>query len=217
MWLNPQTFPPATRRKDRWFPRLVIRTTMPGSPYPDRMPASPQHIATQLLGDVGTRLRHTRRVAKQASMVSDFLENRWSLAIVDAAWLHDIGHSPTVSSSGFHPLDGARWLRAEGYSEETCSLVAWHTGAIHEARERGLEDELRAEFSIPAPSALDALTWADLTSSPSGDLVSPEARLDEIVDRYQPGSAVRLAIAAGLGDLLESTERIEQLLGARIG
>jgi HD domain len=217
VWLDPRTLPPPTWRKDRPVPRVVIRTTTTGSPYPDRMPASPQRIATQLLADVGTRLPHTRRVAKQASMVSEFLEDRWSLAIVDAAWLHDIGHSPTVSSSGFHPLDGARWLRAKGFSEETCSLVAWHTGAIHEARERGLEDELRAEFAIPPASALDALTWADLTSSPSGDLVSPEARLDEIVDRYEPGSAVRLAIAAGLGDLLESTERIEQLLGARIG
>jgi HD domain len=217
VWLNPQTFPPATRRKDRWVPRLVIKTTKAGSPYPDHMPASPQRIATQLLGDVGTRLPHSRRVAQQSSMVSDFLDDRWSSAILDAAWLHDIGHSPALTSSGFHSLDGARWLRAEGFSEETCSLVAWHTGAIHEARERGLEGELRAEFWTPSPSALDALTWADLTSSPSGDLVSPKARLDEIVDRYEPGSAVRLAIAAGLGDLLESVERIEQLLGARIG
>jgi len=190
---------------------------MLGSPYPVHMPASPQHIATQLLGDVGTRLPHSRRVAGQASIISDFLEDRWSGAVVDAAWLHDIGHSPAVSSSGFHPLDGARWLREQGFSLDTCSLVAWHTGAIHEARERGLEDELRTEFATPAPSALDALTWADLTSSPSGDVVSPEVRLDEILDRYKPGSAVRLAIAAGLGDLLESTERIEQLLGARIG
>ena len=190
---------------------------MAGSQYPVRMPASPQQIATQLLGDVGTRLPHSRRVAKQASMVSEFLDDRWSSAIVDAAWLHDIGHSPAVCSSGFHSLDGARWLRVEGFSEETCSLVAWHTGAIHEARERGLEDELRAEFLPPSPPALDALTWADLTSSPSGELISPEVRLDEILDRYELGSAVRLAVAAGLKDLQASTERIEQLQGARNG
>jgi HD domain len=215
--LVPRALTSPTRRKDKRTPLLVIIGVISGSPYPVRMPASPQRIATQLLGDVGTRLPHSHRVAQQASKVSDFLDDRWSLAIIDAAWLHDIGHSPAVSSSGFHPLDGARWLRAEGFSSDTCSLVAWHTGAIHEARERGLEDELHAEFATPPPSALDALTWADLTSSPSGNLVSPEARLDEIVDRYEPGSAVRLAIAAGLGDLLESTERIEQLLGARIG
>ena len=215
--LNPTASPPAKRHEYKGNSRIGIRNAMLGSPYPVHMPASPQHIATQLLGDVGTRLPHSRRVAGQASIISDFLEDRWSGAVVDAAWLHDIGHSPAVSSSGFHPLDGARWLRDEGFCKDTCSLVAWHTGAIHEARERGLVDELRAEFAPPLQSALDALTWADLTSSPSGDLVSPTVRLDEMRDRYEPGSAVRLAIAAGLNDLQESAERIEQLLGARSG
>ena len=190
---------------------------MRGSPYPVRMPASPQHTATQLLGDVGTRLPHTRAVARQASRVTDLLEDRWKCAIVDAAWLHDIGHSPTLSSSGFHPLDGARWLRMEGFAEDTCSLVAWHTGAIWEARERGLEDQLLTEFASPPPSALDALTWADLTSSPSGDLVTPEVRLHEILERYEPGSAVHRAIVAGWKYFQESTNRIEQLLGVRNG
>jgi HD domain len=186
---------------------------VPTSHYPVRMPASPQHIATQLLDGVGTRLPHTRRVAAQASMVRDLLDDGWSHVIVDAAWLHDIGYSPAVSSSGFHPLDGARWLRAEGFSKETCSLVAWHTGAIHEARERGLEDEL-SEFAQPSRTALDALTWADLTSSPTGEPVSPETRLAEILDRYEPGSAVWRAITAGRTGLLKSTKRIEQLLEA---
>ena len=95
--------------------------------------------------------------------------------------------------------------------------MASHTGAIHEARERGLEDELPAEFASPAPSALDALTWADLTSSPAGDLVSPEVRLDEIMDRYEPGSAVWMAIVAGWKDFQQSTVRIERLLEARDG
>lgn len=93
-------------------------------------------------------------------------------------------------------------------------MVAWHTGAIYEARERGLGDQLRAEFAAPAASALDALTSADLTSSPSGDLVSPDVRLDQILDRYEPGSVVRLAIDAGMSDLQGSIERIEQLMGA---
>jgi hypothetical protein len=193
---------------------LVISSGMSGSPYPVRMPAPPQRIAAHLLGDVGTRLPHTRAVARQARMVSEFLEDRWKGATVDAAWLHDIGYGPTVSSSGFHPLDGARWLRAEGFSKVTCSLVAWHTGAIYEARERGLDEELLAEFAPPPPSALDALTWADLTSSPSGDLVSPVVRLNEILDRYEPGSAVHRAIVAGWDDLQESANRIEQLMEA---
>ena len=196
---------------------LVIRGAAAGSPYPVHMRASPQQIATDLLGRVGTRLPHTRAVARQARTASDLLPNPWRSTVVKAAWLHDVGYNPALNSTGFHPLDGARWLRAEGFCEDTCSLVAWHTGAIHEARERGLADELLAEFAPPPPSALDALTWADLTSSPSGGLVSPQVRLDEIMDRYEPGSVVRLAVAAGWKDLLESAERIEQLLEARHG
>jgi HD domain len=206
-----------TRRRDKGSPRLVIIGAMMRSPYPVRMPDTPQHTATRLLRDVGTRLPHSARVTEQASMISGFLDDRWSHVIVDAAWLHDIGHSPALSVTGLHPLDGARWLRAEGFSEDTCSLVAWHTGAIYEARERGLEEELRAEFASPAPSALDALTWADLTSSPSGELVSPKERLDEIMDRYESGSPVWLAITAGLKDFQQSTKRIEELLEARNG
>jgi hypothetical protein len=194
----------------------VIGSAEPGSHYPVRMPASPQLLATQLLGDIGTRLSHTRQVASQSRIVSDLLHDGWSRVIVDAAWLHDIGYSHEVNSSGFHPLDGARWLRAEGFPEETCSLVAWHTGAINEALERGLADELRAEFAPPPQSALDALTWADLTSSPTGGTVSPEGRLDEILVRYEPGSAVHRAIAAGRTGLLQSAERVEHLLADRL-
>jgi hypothetical protein len=58
------------------------------------------------------------------------------------------------------------------------------------------------------------LTWADLTSSPSGNLVSPVVRLNEILDRYEPASAVHRAIVAGWDDLQESANRIEQLMEA---
>ena len=217
MFPESTAFPPDAQRNYEGTGRLVIKGKISGSPYAVRMPDAPQHTATQLLGDVGTRLPHTRRVAEQASMVRNVLDDRWSHVIVDAAWLHAIGYSPALSSTGLHPLDGARWLRAEGFSEDTCSLVAWHTGAIYEARERGLENELQNEFAPPAPSALDALTWADLTSSPSGDLVSPEVRLNEIMDRYESGSPVWLAITAGLEDFQGSTGRIEKLLEGRNG
>ena len=34
--------------------------------------------------------------------------------LVAAAWLHDIGYAPELVETGFHPLDGARYLRREG-------------------------------------------------------------------------------------------------------
>ncbi|WP_394378549.1 hypothetical protein [Saccharopolyspora spinosa] len=33
--------------------------------------------------------------------------------LVAAAWLHDIGYSPEIGHTHFHPLDGARWLQSQ--------------------------------------------------------------------------------------------------------
>lgn len=50
-----------------------------------------------------------------------------------AAWLHDIGYAREASVLGFHPLDGARWLRDQGWPDQVTQLVAWHTHAEKEA------------------------------------------------------------------------------------
>ena len=39
-----------------------------------------------------------------------------------AAWLHDIGYAPAVDDTGFHPLDGARYLRDV---EQATGCAAW--------------------------------------------------------------------------------------------
>jgi hypothetical protein len=54
------------------------------------------------------------------------------------AYLHDIGYAPRLVRTGFHPLDGAEWLASMG-EIRLANLVAHHTGALHEAGERGLK------------------------------------------------------------------------------
>ena len=51
-----------------------------------------------------------------------------------AAWIHDIGYAPEVAASGFHPLDGARFLAAAGVSQRLADLVAHHSCATQTAR-----------------------------------------------------------------------------------
>ncbi len=34
--------------------------------------------------------------------------------LVVAAYLHDIGYAPSLAIEGFHPLDGARFVREQG-------------------------------------------------------------------------------------------------------
>jgi putative nucleotidyltransferase with HDIG domain len=174
-------------------------------------------VARRLLAGVGTRLAHSQRVASQAEVAAVSLDAELREVVRAAAWLHDVGYSPAAASTGFHPLDGARWLRKHGFDEDVCSLVAWHTAAGYEARERGLADELRTEFARPDQSALDVVTWADLTSSPTGEPILPADRLQEILTRYPSDSPVHRAIAAAEVDLLESVRRVEASRAVRHG
>ncbi|MHB1975230.1 MAG: phosphohydrolase, partial [Acidimicrobiales bacterium] len=126
-----------------------------------------------------------------------------------AAWLHDIGYAPEIATLRFHPLDGARYLVDRGWAPEICSLVAWHTSAREEARLRQLDHRLTEEFDEPDWLALAALSWADLTSSPTGEATSAPERIAEILTRYEPGSVVHRAITTSRPALLEMASVIE--------
>lgn len=171
-------------------------------------------MATELLSEVGTRLAHSGAVARQASVVLPVLEAPWSTALLDAAWLHDVGYSPSVICTGFHPLDGARWLSAEGWPAEVARLVAWHTRAGTEATMRNLVVELAAEFAPPPELAQAALAWADLTSSPAGELCTPEDRVAEVLSRYPAESVVHRATSLNLPDLLADVLLVETTINA---
>lgn len=67
-----------------------------------------------------------------------------------SAILHDIGYAPRLAATGFHPLDGARFLRDEFHADDRLvRLVANHTFALLEAEERGLREQLETEFPVP--------------------------------------------------------------------
>jgi HD superfamily phosphodiesterase len=91
------------------------------------------------------RWRHVEGVAALAAQLSTGLDGVES-ELVAAAWLHDIGYSPNLVVTKFHPLDGARFLRARGFSDPVACLVAHHSFARMEADLRGLGDVLNAEF-----------------------------------------------------------------------
>ena len=127
-----------------------------------------------------------------------------------AAWLHDIGYAPGLVATGFHPLDGARYLRDTQYADAMlCRLIAHHSCAIIEAAERGLADVLALEFE-PAPDALaSALTYCDMTTSPDGEPVPVESRLAEIRDRYGPGHLVSRSIQRATPTILRAVEQTQ--------
>lgn len=169
-------------------------------------------LARRLLQGLDARLAHSATVAAQVSRVTHLVEPGWRCSLNEAAWLHDVGYSSEVALTSFHALDGARWLRAHHWPAETCRLVAWHTGAFEEALLYGLDEELVAEFDQPRRLAAAALTWADLTSSPSGERWDAEQRVAEILSRHAPGTLVHAATRRALPTLRAAVQEIQRLL-----
>jgi HD superfamily phosphodiesterase len=159
------------------------------------------------------RWRHVRSVARRAKWVGKELALPDDL--VAAAWLHDIGYAPELAETGFHPLDGARFLRRMGADGEVVSLVAYHSCAQIEADVRGLGAELASEFS-PADSLLaDALLYCDMTTGPDGDHVRPADRLVEIRGRYGPDHEVTRFVERAASEILTTCGRVEEMLPAQ--
>jgi HD superfamily phosphodiesterase len=136
------------------------------------------------------RWAHVQGVAARARSLAPILGDDADL-LEAAAWLHDIGYSPELVETDFHPLDGARYLRDAHFADTVlCSLVAHHSCAVIEAGERGLADELRREFPAASTVLSDALAYCDMTTDPSGNMISVHDRLAEIRERYGPHSIV---------------------------
>ncbi|WNB85483.1 HD domain-containing protein [Cellulomonas sp. ATA003] len=140
-------------------------------------------------------------------------EHRLTDDLAAAAWLHDVGYGEQLMATGFHPLDGARFLRRIGVRDLVTSLVAHHSGATFEAEERGLVVELR-EFALPPQDLLDVLNLVDMTTSPTGERVSVDDRLSEILSRYEASDPVSRAVSRSGPVLRVSAARAAARLGS---
>ncbi|RPA64826.1 HD domain-containing protein [Gordonia oryzae] len=150
--------------------------------------AAARELSARLLASDPNRLRHVTRVAAQAARYAPTVDPRRRDALIAAAWLHDIGYVPALRDTGFHPVDGARYLRAQGWPDEVCALVAHHSGARYIAAERGIDEVLR-DFTFVEDEVTDALTLADQTSGPTGHAVMDlEDRMRDMLDRHGPDS-----------------------------
>lgn len=169
----------------------MVHTTGVDAPTTTAPIGSPVWAASEaerLLRNLPRKWAHTREVARHARWAAAGVPPERRDLLVAAAYLHDIGYADDIATTGFHPLDGARHLRDLGLSDLAC-LVAHHSGAAVEAAHRGLGAEL-AEFPRPVDAVADAVTYADVTSGPTGDAVEPGDRLSEIVQRHGPDSIV---------------------------
>jgi hypothetical protein len=173
--------------------------------HPAELPSWAEQQAADLLAGLGDRWSHVQAVAAQAHRVSAALAPEDRPYLIAGAWLDDIGYAPPLNRLGFHPVDGARYVRQQG-QERLASLVAYHSGARFEAEERGLVKEL-TEFEPEDGPLLDALTYADMTTGPAGQRVALEERIAEILERYPPHDPVHRAITRSHPMLRQAVDR----------
>ncbi|MDC7338927.1 HD domain-containing protein [Streptomyces lydicus] len=170
-------------------------------------------LAESLLSEpLPRRWAHSLGVAERARSLGPILDDDAAL-MEAAAVLHDIGYSPSIASTGFHPLDGARFLRdQEGVDDRVVRLVAHHSCALLEAEERGLREELETEFELERPELVDALLFCDMTTTPEGGCTSSRARVSEIVERYGPETIVGRFIQRAAPEIHAAVQRVEERL-----
>jgi hypothetical protein len=173
------------------------------------LPAWAEALARTLLEDtLPRRWSHVQGVAAQARRLAPTLGADKDL-LEAAAWLHDVGYHPELTQTGMHGLDGACYLRdVQHATPMLCRLVAHHSCAIIEAEERGLADILRAEFEPPPKSLADALTYADMTTSPDGEPVTVNRRLAEIHHRYGSDHLVSRSMRRATPMILQSVGQV---------
>jgi putative nucleotidyltransferase with HDIG domain len=175
-----------------------------------------QVARNELATTLPRRWAHSQGVARAAAQLAARLDCDSGL-LAASAILHDVGYAPRMAVTGFHPLDGARFLRDEHHADDRLvRLVANHTFAVLEAEERGLRAQLEAEFPILDDTLLvDALTYCDMTTTPDGAPTPPADRLADIVHRYGPDSLVGRFIHRAEPQILATVARVECALSGQ--
>lgn len=176
----------------------------------DSDPLWAEQVSRRFVEPLGARWRHTLGVAERARAVGSKLERGEADLLVAAAYLHDVGYAPELRETGFHPLDGARFVRACGH-ERLAGLVAYHCSAEAEAGERGLLGEL-SQFVDERSSLSRALTYCDLRTDAEGRLVEPTERLAGIRERYGREAFEVRALERSMPALLDDVRVVESIL-----
>lgn len=165
---------------------------------------------TELAAPLPRRWAHSRGVARRAAEIAHAVGADADL-LTAAAVLHDVGYAPRLVVTGFHPLDGARFLRdVHNADDRLVRLVANHSFALLEAEERGLRDVLAAEFPLLEDQRLvDALVWCDMTTTPDGHPTTTQDRIAEILSRYGADSVVGRFIRRASPEIFAAVARVK--------
>lgn len=174
-------------------------------------PSDAEQQARQLLAEsLPRRWSHVVAVAGKARLIARELGEDGEL-LEATAWVHDVGYAPDLAATGFHPLDGARYLRDHGAPQRVTDLVAHHSSAWAEAEEFGVAAEL-AEFDDEQTLVRDLLWYCDMTTGPDGTDLDFEDRMAEVRERYGPDHYVTRALDVGMDERRAAVQRSREWL-----
>ncbi len=159
------------------------------------------------------RWQHVLGVVDVASEICGLFNAEERGLLLAAAYLHDVAYSSELRVTGFHPLDGALFVRSHGYERLAC-LIAHHSGARFEAALRGLETQM-AEFPRERSSLADALDYCDLSVGPTGERAILRQRAADIFMRYGPDDVVSKSFKMALPYLALEVGRTNRRLKAK--
>ena len=170
-------------------------------------------LAARLLAGLPDRWQYTIAVAARVEHLTPTVDPDDGDLLRATAWLHDVGYSHDLAVTAFHPLDGARFLDAEGWPPRLCALVAHHSGARFVARSLGLDHQLHTYPDEHSP-VTDALAYADQTVGARGEPLPIQDRIADMLLRHGPSSANAAAHPIRAPYLLAAADRVERRLQA---
>lgn len=148
-----------------------------------------QALARTLLRHDPRRLNHSAGAARAAAYAALSLRTVSADVVIAAAWLHDIGYAPDLVETGFHPVDGAAFLRDDGWDDQIVRLVAHHSFSRVTAAFYGADTAL-SRFAPVDGLICDVLTFADSVAGADGTGATMGERIDEIRQRPRGSTGV---------------------------
>jgi putative nucleotidyltransferase with HDIG domain len=172
-----------------------------------------EELARRMLASLPERVRHSAAVAARAVSLAGAVADDEVNLLVASAWLHDIGYAAALQDTGFHPVDGARFLRSLGWDRRLCGLVAHHSGSRFVAPHRDL-DAAMGEFPHVQDAVSDALTVADQAVGPHGKRLALEERMADMLRRHGPESPQAKAHPERSAYIRAAARRVDARLAA---
>ncbi len=178
----------------------------------------------QYLSPKSNRYQHILGVVRLMEDLLPSLQipDNWKPHVIQACYLHDIGYSPKLNQYGFHPLDGAIFASKKGFVKPVVSAILFHSCAYEIAQMEKNQKRLSIyQAHLPLLDEhdrllIDLVTYCDIHTSPTGEKISFQERVKEVIDRYGAHHPVSKMMVQNQKHYEVVVTRVNQLIRPKI-